>query len=108
MLSTLARAGARAATGAGFAVLGWDAATAPGQRVAMAGPTLAAMRRVVPLPDDDEIVVRANGALMVAAGALLAVGARSSSRTSSCSAGCSSPSRTTADPDVDQGRCSRA
>ena len=35
---------------------------------------LAAIRKTVPLPDDDELLVRANAAVMVVAGALLAVG----------------------------------
>ena len=35
---------------------------------------LAAIRKWIPLPDDDEIVVRANAAVMVAAGGLLMLG----------------------------------
>lgn len=41
----------------------------------MAGPTLAAVRRVVPLPEDDELVVRGNAAVQVAGGTALALGA---------------------------------
>lgn len=40
----------------------------------MATPTLAKIRTVVPIPDDDEQIVRANGAAMVAGGTLLALG----------------------------------
>src|SRR6201982_2398816 len=43
-------------------------------RVEQAGPVLAAMRKAVPLPDEDELVVRANAALQVVCGALLAMG----------------------------------
>lgn len=57
-----------------YIVLGADAVAAPGKRVALAGPTLAAVRKVVPLPEDDEVVVRANAAVQVAGGALLALG----------------------------------
>ena len=35
---------------------------------------LAAIRKWVPLPDDDEVLVRGNAAVMVAAGALLVLG----------------------------------
>jgi len=39
-----------------------------------AGPVLAAIRKWVPLPDDDELLVRANAGVMVGAGTLLALG----------------------------------
>jgi uncharacterized membrane protein YphA (DoxX/SURF4 family) len=39
-----------------------------------AGPLLASMRRVAPLPEDDELLVRANAAAMVVAGTSLALG----------------------------------
>ncbi len=65
---------ARALTGSTYAVLGLDAVRTPGARVGMAGPTLAAMRRVLPLPFDDEMLVRGNAAVQAAAGSLLAVG----------------------------------
>ena len=68
------RTAARVLTGSTYAVLGVDAARAPGGRVAMAAPTLAAMRTVLPLPADDELVVRANAAVQAVAVVLLAVG----------------------------------
>jgi len=67
---------ARALTGSTYAVLGLDALRSPGARVGMAGPTLAAMRRVAPLPGDDEMLVRGNAAVQFVAGSLLAVGVR--------------------------------
>ena len=53
---------ARSFTGSTYVLLGFDALRAPGARVEQAGPVLAAMRKAVPLPDDDELVVRANAA----------------------------------------------
>ncbi len=67
------RTTARLLTGSTYAVLGADAVRAPGGRVGQAAPTLAALRKVVPMPADDEFVVRANAAVQAAAGALLAV-----------------------------------
>ncbi|NMO03655.1 DoxX family membrane protein [Gordonia sp. TBRC 11910] len=69
----LARIAARLATGTTYAKLGFDAAYDPGPRVGMAAPMLAALRRVIPLPDD-ELIVRANGAVQAAAGAAMIVG----------------------------------
>lgn len=68
------RPAARLLTGSTYVLLGFDALRAPGGRVDQAAPTLAAIRKVVPLPDDDELVVRGNAAVMVGAGALLAMG----------------------------------
>jgi putative oxidoreductase len=68
------RPAARAFTGSTYVLLGFDALRAPGARVEQAGPVLAAIRKWVPLPDDDELVVRANAAVMVAAGGLLMLG----------------------------------
>ena len=68
------RMAARVLTGSTYAVLGLDAARAPGTRVDQAAATLALLRRVVPVPVDDEVVVRFNGAVQAAGGALLAVG----------------------------------
>jgi putative oxidoreductase len=65
---------ARFLTGSTYALLGFDAWRAPGGRVDQAGPLLAQMRKVVPLPDDDEQLVRANAAVMVVAGTTLALG----------------------------------
>ncbi|MBO0775758.1 MAG: DoxX family membrane protein [Actinobacteria bacterium] len=73
MLAPL-RPAARFLTGSTYALLGFDALRAPGGRVEQAGPVLAAMRTVVPLPADDELVVRGNAAVMVAGGTLLALG----------------------------------
>ena len=60
--------------GSALAVLGFDAARAPGGRVGQALDTLAVVRKVLPLPQDDELIVRANGAAQVAAGTMLALG----------------------------------
>ncbi|MGK8557281.1 DoxX family protein [Nocardia gipuzkoensis] len=65
---------ARALTGSTFAVLGWEAAREPGVRVNMAAGTLGAVRKVAPLPADDELIVRANGAAQAVGGALLTLG----------------------------------
>jgi uncharacterized membrane protein YphA (DoxX/SURF4 family) len=61
-------------TGSTYILLGFDAFRAPGGRVDLAAPVLARMRKVVPLPDDDEQLVRANAAVQVVAGAMLALG----------------------------------
>jgi putative oxidoreductase len=69
------RPAARALTGSTYALLGFDALRAPGGRVDQATGVLAAMRKWgVPLPADDEVVVRANAAVMVVAGTMLALG----------------------------------
>jgi putative oxidoreductase len=73
VLAPLRHAG-RILTGSTYVLLGSDALRAPGTRVDQAGPVLAAMRKVAPLPEDDELVVRANAAVQVLAGALLAAG----------------------------------
>lgn len=65
---------ARALTGSTYALLGYDALRNPGARPDAAGPTLDRIRRVVPLPEDDELLVRANAAVQTVAGAALAVG----------------------------------
>ena len=70
----LMRPAARALTGSTYALLGFDALRAPGGRVDLAAPVLATMRQAVPLPDDDELLVRANAAVMVVAGTTLALG----------------------------------
>ncbi|HEY5857573.1 MAG TPA: DoxX family membrane protein [Aldersonia sp.] len=69
-----ARAAARALTGSTYALLGWDTVREPGGRVQVAGKTLAAMRKVLPMPRDDAFVVRANGGAQALGGALLALG----------------------------------
>jgi putative oxidoreductase len=65
---------ARVLTGSTYAVLGLDALRAPGGRVELAGPVLAQIRTAVPLPEDDELIVRGNAAVQVACGGLLALG----------------------------------
>jgi uncharacterized membrane protein YphA (DoxX/SURF4 family) len=68
------RPAARALTGSTYVLLGFDALREPGGRVDQAAPVLAAIRKVAPLPEDDELVVRGNAAVMVASGTLLALG----------------------------------
>jgi putative oxidoreductase len=69
------RPAARILTGSTYALLGWDALREPGGRVQQAGPVLAQIRKAgVPLPDDDEQVVRANAAVQVAGGVALSLG----------------------------------
>lgn len=70
----IARVAARILTGSTYVALGRDAFRAPGGRVQLAGPTLNRLRTVLPLPEDDEALVRLNAAVQVAAGAALAVG----------------------------------
>lgn len=65
---------ARALTGSTYALLGADAYRAPGGRVQTAGSLLDSMRQVVPLPEDDELLVKVNGAVQVVAGTALALG----------------------------------
>ncbi len=73
MLAPL-RPAARILTGSTYVLLGFDALRAPGARVDLAAPVLAAMRNVVPLPADDTLVVRGNAAIQVVSGTLLALG----------------------------------
>jgi putative oxidoreductase len=68
------RPAARILTGSTYVLLGFDALREPGGRVDQAAPLLATIRKQVPLPADDELVVRGNAAVMVAAGALLMLG----------------------------------
>jgi len=68
------RPAARVLTGSTYVLLGLDAVRAPGARVEQAAAVLAAMRKWVPLPEDDELVVRGNAAVQVTAGTLLALG----------------------------------
>jgi uncharacterized membrane protein YphA (DoxX/SURF4 family) len=68
------RPAARVLTGSTYVLLGLDAVRAPGARVEQAAAVLAAMRKWLPLPEDDELVVRGNAAVQVAAGTLLALG----------------------------------
>jgi putative oxidoreductase len=73
MLAPL-RAAARVLTGSTYALLGFDALREPGARVDQAAAVLAGVRKVVPLPADDELVVRGNAAVQVLGGTLLALG----------------------------------
>src|SRR6266496_5645480 len=57
MLAPL-RPAARILTGSTYALLGFDALREPGGRTAQAAEVLSAIRQWVPLPDDDELVVR--------------------------------------------------
>jgi uncharacterized membrane protein YphA (DoxX/SURF4 family) len=68
------RPAARFLTGSTYVLLGSDALRAPGGRVDLAAPLLAAIRTKVPLPADDEVVVRGNAAVQVVAGTALALG----------------------------------
>src|SRR3954470_8457666 len=61
-------------TGSTYVVLGADALLTPGKRPEIAGETLAAIRKVVPLPEHDPLLVQPNAAVMVGGGALLALG----------------------------------
>jgi putative oxidoreductase len=74
MIMNSLRVLARFLTGSTYAVLGADAVREPGARVGQAAATLAAVRKVVPLPRDDELIVRGNAAVQVVAGTLLALG----------------------------------
>ena len=65
---------ARVLTGSTYVALGFDTARLPGGRVDRAASTLSTIRKIVPLPDDDELIVRANGAAQVLAGSALALG----------------------------------
>jgi putative oxidoreductase len=73
MLAPL-RPAARVLTGSTYALLGSDALREPGGRVDQAAPVLTTIRKWVPIPEDDELVVRGNAAVMVAGGTLLALG----------------------------------
>ncbi len=68
------RTAARGLTGWLFIEAGYAVVRAPGGRVDLAGGTLDAIRKVVPLPVDDEAVVKANGAAQLVAGTALALG----------------------------------
>ena len=65
---------ARLLTGSTYAVLGAEALCAPGARVDQAAATLTALRTILPLPADDEVIVRGNGAVQAVGGVLVAVG----------------------------------
>ena len=75
-ITTAGRALARVLTGAVYISAGYQAARVPGGRVGKAGDTLTKIRRLIPLPVDDELIVRANGAAQLAAGTTLALGVK--------------------------------
>ncbi|EGD54966.1 DoxX family membrane protein [Gordonia neofelifaecis] len=64
----------RAMTGLPYMVFGYQSATEPGGRVAAAAPLLDRIRQAVPIPVDNETVVRANGAAQAVGGAMVATG----------------------------------
>ena len=73
--SSLLRTVGRMATAPIFIIGGYGALTKPGGRVQMAAPTLEKIREYVPvLPDDDELLVRINGGIQLAAGTTLLLG----------------------------------
>ena len=74
MTTTVVRALARVLTGAVYIAGGYAVVRAPGGRVGKAADTLAKIRRVVPLPIDDELIVRVNGGAQLVAGATFALG----------------------------------
>ena len=57
-----------------FLVSGLETIKRPGARVRAATPLLDRVIPVLGLPDDKELLVRANGAAMLAGGAMLATG----------------------------------
>ncbi|SDS64035.1 Uncharacterized membrane protein YphA, DoxX/SURF4 family [Brevibacterium sandarakinum] len=73
--TSLLQTAGRVLTAPIFITGGYSALTSPGGRVAAAAPTLAAIREYVPvLPEDDELLVRANGGLQLLAGTTMALG----------------------------------
>ncbi|MFC7220892.1 DoxX family protein [Streptomyces polyrhachis] len=60
--------------GGTFAVLGSSALRAPRGPAELARPALERIRKVLPLPKDDDLLVRVNGAVQAGAGASMAIG----------------------------------
>ena len=71
---TLVRRVARPMLAAMFVVGGLDQLKHPGTKADTARPLVEKLAPAIGLPDDTELLVRANGAAMVGAGALLALG----------------------------------
>jgi uncharacterized membrane protein YphA (DoxX/SURF4 family) len=71
---TLLRRVARPLLAAVFVAEGLDLVRHPGPRVEGARPLVRLLAEPLRLPDDPELLVRANGAAMAAAGALLGIG----------------------------------
>ena len=73
--SSLLRTVGRMSTAPIFILGGYAALTKPGGRVQMAAPTLDKLRELIPvLPDDNELLVRINGGIQLAAGTTLLLG----------------------------------
>jgi len=68
------RVTARILTGSTYVLLGADAVRQPGGRVQLAATTLTTLRKFLPLPRDDELVVQGNATIQVLGGTLLALG----------------------------------
>lgn len=71
---TIVRRLARPLLAASFVQEGLDAVMHPGKRTEQARPLVAAVAQPLGLPEDPELFIRANGAVMIGAGALLAIG----------------------------------
>ncbi len=71
---TVVRRVARPMIAAMFIDGGLDALRHPSRKVAKAGPVIHKIAAPLHLPDDPELLIRANGAAMVGAGSLLAMG----------------------------------
>jgi len=71
---TVVRRIARPMLAAIFVTSGLDALLHPKERAKIAAPLVSKLSGPLNLPDDPEMMVRANGATMVAAGAMLATG----------------------------------
>lgn len=73
-LKKLVHFAGRSLLGANIGYLGLQAALEPGHRPEAAAKTLAQIRKVVPIPLDDEMVVRINGAAQAVGGVALSLG----------------------------------
>jgi uncharacterized membrane protein YphA (DoxX/SURF4 family) len=71
---TIVRRLARPLLAASFVQEGLDAVLHPGKRTERARPLVEAVAGPLGLPKDPELLIRANGAVMVGAGALFALG----------------------------------
>jgi putative oxidoreductase len=71
---TIVRRLARPMLAASFVQEGLDAVLHPGQRAERARPLVKAVAGPLGLPEDPELLIRANGAVMMGAGALFALG----------------------------------
>jgi len=72
---TMVRRIARPMLAAVFVTSGLDALLHPTERAQIAAPLVTKLSGPLKLPDDPEMMVRANGATMVAAGTMLGLGA---------------------------------